>query len=243
MLLFYEIDRILIAAAVIPAILLLIFVYRADKMEREPFSLLLSLVWRGVIATMFALYAERFGSRLLAIQVAEDSVLYRILLYFVVVACSEEGFKYLLLYRRTWNSPDFNCQFDAVVYAVFVSLGFALWENIDYVLMYGFDTALIRAVTAVPGHACFGVFMGAFYGLAKRYDCYGRKGKSKIFRILAFVIPVLLHGCYDYIATLESDGLTWLFVAFILVLFLISLFLVRRLSDHDRYIGNDGMML
>ena len=48
------------------------------------------------------------------------------------------------------------------VYAVFVSLGFALWENISYVLHFGFQTAIVRSLTAIPGHACFGVFMGAF---------------------------------------------------------------------------------
>ncbi len=79
------------------------------------------------------------------------STAYNVLLYFVVVALSEEGFKYLLLKKRTWYSSEFNCQFDGVVYAVFVALGFALWENISYVLMYGLGTAAIRAVTAVPG--------------------------------------------------------------------------------------------
>ena len=98
-------------------------------------------------------------------------------MYFGVVAFSEEGAKYFLLKRRTWNSAAFNCQFDGVVYAVFVSLGFALWENISYVLMYGLSTALVRAVTAVPGHACFGVFMGVWYGLAKRL--HGRERTAR----------------------------------------------------------------
>ena len=67
-------------------------------------------------------------------------------MYFVVVAISEEGFKYVLLKKRTWKSREFNCEFDGVVYAVFVSLGFALWENIFYVLSYGFATAVARLV-------------------------------------------------------------------------------------------------
>lgn len=98
----------------------------------------------------------------MGILLPQSSTAYNVLLYFVVVALSEEGFKYLLLKKRTWYSSEFNCQFDGVVYAVFVALGFALWENISYVLMYGLGTAAVRAVTAVPGHACFGVFMGRF---------------------------------------------------------------------------------
>ena len=152
----------------LPAVFLLVKVYRADRLEREPPMLLVSLVLYGILATGLALLTERLGTFLLDIFVRQDTVLYNVLLYFVVVAFSEEGFKYLLLKRRTWNSPAFNCQFDGVVYATFVSLGFALWENIGYVIRYGFSTAVVRAVTAIPGHACFGVFMGAWYGLAKR---------------------------------------------------------------------------
>ena len=233
---FFFTNPILIAAAVIPAIVLLGYVYRADRLEPEPPGLLWSLVWQGIIATALAVFTERLGSTLLDRYCAADSTLYNVLLYFVVVAVSEEGFKYLLLRRRTWNSPAFNCQFDGVVYAVFVSLGFALWENIDYVVMYGFGTALLRAVTAVPGHACFGVFMGAFYGLARRYENYSEPGRSRLCRWLAVIVPALLHGSYDFIASTESGDGTWIFVGFVLALFAAAFVLIRRLSRRDRYI-------
>ena len=148
------------------------------------------------------------------------------------------GAKYFLLKRRTWNSAAFNCQFDGVVYAVFVSLGFALWENISYVLMYGLSTALVRAVTAVPGHACFGVFMGVWYGLAKRLHGQGKDGASKLCRVLALLLSAFLHGCYDYIATIESVHYGWLFAAFVAVLFTVAFILVKRQSRRDRYLNN-----
>ena len=66
--------------------------------------------------------------------------------------------------KFSWRNPNFNYLFDAVVYAVFVSLGFAAFENIKYVFTYGLSVALTRAVTAVPGHLSFSVFMGIFYG-------------------------------------------------------------------------------
>ena len=133
---FFYTNPILIAAAVIPAVFLLVHVYRADKLEKEPAPLLISLVLYGIAATFIALLLERFGSWLLGRYFPENSTPYNVLMYFGVVAFSEEGAKYFLLKRRTWNSAAFNCQFDGVVYAVFVSLGFALWENISYVLMY-----------------------------------------------------------------------------------------------------------
>lgn len=234
---FFYLNPILIAAAVIPAVVLLVKVYKVDHLDKESPRLLWNLVVRGVIATVFAMLTEWIGEFVLSSFVQEQMVLYNFLLYFIVVAVSEEGFKYLLMKQRTWKDPEFNFQFDGVVYAVFVSLGFALWENISYVLMYGFGTALIRAVTAVPGHACFGVFMGAWYGLAKKYESYGMHSQSKTCRVVALLSSIVLHGCYDFTASIENQNYAWIFVAFVVVMFIVAFRLVKKLSQNDRYVG------
>ena len=227
-------DRlILIVAAVVPAVYLLIRVYRADRLEKEPAGLLISLVVLGIASTALAGIAEEFGEELLLELFPEEGLAFNILLYFVVVAVSEEGFKYLLLKIRTWKSPQFNCQFDGVVYAVFVSLGFALWENISYVLYYGFGTAVARAITAVPGHACFGVFMGVWYGVAKRYDLAGFAEESRRARRMSLMIPILLHGAYDFIATMESELMGIVFLAFVSWMSGAALKLVKKTSAAD----------
>ena len=172
-------NPILIAAAVVPAVFLLIRVYRADRLEPEPSGLLLSLILRGVFATVIAMVLEELGS--------------------------------------------------------------ALWENLGYVAMYGLSTALVRAVTAVPGHACFGVFMGVYYGRAKRYDNDGDLVNAKRCRTMAILMPALLHGAYDFIATMEDPNCEWVFLVFVLALFAVSLKLVRVGSRSDRYIdGGEG---
>ena len=233
---FYYYNPVLIAAAVLPALVLMGYVYRMDRLDKEPWPLLLSLMIQGVVSTALAVFAERLGMRLLGGLAAENTWTYQIIANFIVVGLSEEGFKYLLLKQRTWLSPAFNCQFDGVVYAVFVSLGFALWENIDYVVMYGFSAAMVRSVTAVPGHACFGVFMGAWYGLARRYENRGDIRRSARCRRMALICPVLLHGMYDLIATVERSPFSWAFLGFILILFAAAFVMVRRLSKQDRYI-------
>ena len=224
---------ILAAAAIIPAIILLVEVYKYDRLEKEPPNLLISLVLKGILATFLAVITERIGLAVCGSLFSEDSFAYNVLVMYVVVGLSEEGFKYLLLKRNTWNIPDFNCRFDGVVYAVFVSLGFALWENLSYVFSYGFGTALVRAITAVPGHACFGVFMGTWYGLAKRQELWGNQAGSQVCRTMAVILPVLIHGTYDLIATV---GNTWVFVVFIAVMFAISFMTVRKLSSQDHYL-------
>ena len=234
--LMFVLNPILIAAAVIPAVALLIYVYRADRLEKEPGSLLASLIFQGIFATVLAVYAERLGTQALSWLVRENTLPYQLLLNFVVIGLSEEGFKFLLLRRRTWQAPSFNCQFDGVVYAVFVSLGFALWENIDYVVMYGFGTALVRAITAIPGHACFGVFMGAWYGLAKSHERNGHAAYCRVCLRLSLVCPVLLHGLYDFIATMDETRYAWYFVGFIALMFFAAYQTIRYLARRDRYL-------
>ena len=231
-------NPILIAAAVIPAVILLRYIYQKDRLEKEPRRLLISLVVLGIVSTALAVVAERIGSFALGLVLTEGSIAYNALMYFGVVACAEEGAKYILLKCKTWSSPEFNCQFDGVVYAVFVSLGFALWENIGYVAAYGISTALIRAVTAVPGHACFGVFMGAWYGMAKRYENSGEAAKSQRCRRLAFWVPALIHGTYDFIATLNATLSALVFLAFVLFLFFSAMARVRKLSAEDDFISD-----
>ena len=223
----------LILAAVIPAVFLMIKVYQSDRLEKESSYILWNLVKAGVFSSLLALVLERILSGLLGSMVHEQG-LYQVLLYFVVVGLSEEGSKYFFLRRSTWESAEFNCQYDGVVYAAFVSLGFALWENISYVLHYGLSTALVRAVTAIPGHLSFGVFMGVFYGLARRYENRGLHDKSLLYRRLAVAVPVILHGAYDYIASADIHALY--FVVFIAVLFFVSYRSVVKMSREDRYI-------
>ena len=239
MILFTSFHFILVAAAIIPAIALLLYVYREDRLEKESPGLIIKLVVMGAVSTLLASITEQIGMSILESAFYENSFAYRALLYFVVVAFSEEGFKYLVLKVGTWRNPEFNCKFDGVVYAVAVSLGFALWENIQYVLAYGFSTALIRAVTAVPGHACFGVLMGGWYGLAKRKEVQGWNSASRLARVFAVVCPALVHGAYDYIATNESDLGTISFIVFVIIMFVICFYTVRRLSNEDKYLEEE----
>ena len=226
-------EIILIAAAVLPAAWLLIRVYRADRLEKEPVFLLLSLLVLGVFATALAGITENYGEAALSALLPSQGLLYKFILYFIVVALSEEGFKYLLLKVRTWNNQNFNCSFDGVVYSVFVSLGFAIWENIAYVLYYGMGTAIARAVTAVPGHACFGVFMGVWYGVAKRYEMAGYPGEAARSRRSGLITAVLLHGVYDFIASMENDLMSIIFLVFVCWMFGRALKLVKQASAED----------
>lgn len=228
---------ILIISAVVPAIFLMIRIYRKDKLEKENGRFLWNLVKAGIFSSLIAMISEKILVTLLGKIFDPSSEVYRILLYFLVVGISEEGAKYYLLKKNSWNSSEFDCVFDGVIYAVFVSLGFALWENISYVLNFGLPTAIVRAITAIPGHASFGVFMGVFYSAAKLYEVYGDGMASSRCKVLALLVPILLHGLYDYIATLQVFTENYLFMIFIALLFIAANYVVGKVSKYDRYMA------
>ena len=210
---------IYILAAVIPAVVLLRYIYRHDTIEREPPGLLCVLLLMGVAAALCAGVLESIAQTILTLLVDPGSPVYTILLAFLVVAAVEEGTKYWLLKRRTWNHPAFNYRFDGIVYAVFVSLGFAAYENIQYVLHYGLSVALPRAFLAVPGHMSFAVCMGIYYGRAKLCEGWGDyDGVRKNLRT-GYLFAVFLHGFYDACAMIGTTRATILFLAFVALMF------------------------
>ena len=235
MILFPIVNPFLIAAAVIPALILMRNIYRADRVEPEPTGLLLALLLRGIMAAFLAGIGNGVLSAVLGAIFPEDSLIFYFCLFFLVVGPCEEGFKFLLLKRRTWNSREFNCRFDGIVYAAFVALGFALIENVEYVFRFGMGAALVRAVTAVPGHASFGVFMGAFYGVARQAANRGDAAASKRLRRMAWLVPAVLHGLYDFSATL-SGGWTFGFTVFVILLFITASRIVKTHAAADTYI-------
>ena len=225
----------LVIFAVLPAAVLMSYIYKKDTLEKEPPALLRKLALFGIAAIIPAIILETVGSAVLSMFFETNSLAYAVLMNFVVIAGAEEGCKFFFLKRKSWNSPDFNCQFDGVVYAVFVSLGFALLENIMYVLQYGFSTAVARALLSVPGHACFGVFMGSFYGMAKRYENGGCPRNCQNCLRRSVLLPMLLHGIYDFIATTNIGGAV-VFLVFVAVTFAYGIRLTNRLSKEDCYI-------
>ena len=224
---------IYILAAVLPAIFLLRYVYKHDTVDKEPPGLLLSLILMGVIAALLSIVFEMIGEKILNDKVSQDDKYYKIILAFAVVAAVEEGTKFLLMKWRTWNNPNFNYRFDGIVYAVFVSLGFAAFENIKYVFNFGLSVALPRAILAVPGHMGFAVFMGLFYGRARLFADIGKRGAKNANLIAGYLMAVLLHGFYDACAMIGNVLATALFVVFVIVMYIVVIAIIKRESRTD----------
>lgn len=224
---------IYILAAVIPAVFLMRYIYRMDTVEKEPPALLWKLVLMGIAAALVSIVLEYLGEGILSSLVDANSPAYTIILAFLVVAVVEEGTKFFFLYVATWRDPNFNYRFDGIVYAVFVSLGFAAFENVRYVMEYGLSVAVPRALLAIPGHMGFAVFMGVFYGRARLCaDCGNSAGRTANL-VAGYLAAVCLHGFYDSCAMIGSTLATTLFIAFVVVMYIVVIRLVRREASTD----------
>ena len=222
-----------ILAAVLPAVFLLRYVCFNDTIEPEPPGLLAKLLFGGVIAALASGALENIGESVLRHFVQRGSPAYIILFAFLVVAAVEEITKFLALRRMAWNDPAFDYLFDGVVYAAFVSLGFAAFENIHYEFSYGLSVALPRAVLAIPGHLSFSVFMGVYFGRARRYANRGNFTAARFSMIFGCLFAVFLHGFYDACAMLGTTRSTVTFLIFVLIMFTGAFRTLKRESRRD----------
>ena len=226
-------------AAVLPAAYLMRYVYRHDTIEKEPAGLLWSLIGMGCLAALCSGVLEGVAQYLLQFFVAPTSPYYVILLAFLVVAVVEEGTKLFFLKLRSWRHPAFNYRFDGLVYAVFVSLGFAALENVQYVVNYGLSVALPRALLAIPGHMSFAIFMGVWYGRAKHFENRGFYAASRRSLRTGYLTAVFLHGFYDSCAMIGTMWASIVFIVFVVVMFFLAYQTLKREAATDEPITPD----
>ncbi len=258
----YEI--FLAAVALIPATVLCFYVYKKDRADKEPIGFLLFLMVLGALSAVPVIitsdpinsFIDGFFSHFGTEQdgsVYLSKPVYQIYLFIsnmIGIALIEEGFKWIALYFATKDSKHFNSLFDGVIYAVFISLGFAALENVKYTFSYGLATGLMRAFTSVPGHMFFGVLMGTYYTM---WNVYNEASKLEISCIsngiisarkphisgknylkLSIILPVLAHGIYDYFCSYPSTLFTVLFYVFLFVLYVTQFRRISYISKYDR---------
>ncbi len=226
----------LLVLAILPAAVLLYYVYKLDPVEKEPPKLLASLLVLGIVSVIPAVLLEMLFDHLLLQNLSVSLSTYLIVDNFLGIALIEELCKFFFLSIRTWNCREFDYVFDGIVYAVFVSLGFAIAENIMYVFEYGFATGVMRAFTAIPGHCVFAVFMGFFYGEAKLARVQGNAGLAIGFLALAIIVPVLCHGLYDLLASIDGVLALLAFFAVLILMVVVGLRVLKIASGEQKRI-------
>lgn len=207
----------ILVCAILPAFLLVFYIYLRDRHQREPLGQVVRAVFWGVGSAFIALLAEETVSSLGLLVPSPSTWIGAVWNAFVGAAIPEEAAKLFVLWRLLRRNPYFDERFDGIVYACCVGMGFAGTENIIY-LFSNLDTwesvAVSRAIFAVPGHFLFAVAMGYFYSKIHFRDMHW------LYCSLVFLAPVMLHGTYDGLLFMQeatpamSGVLVLLFYAF-----------------------------
>ena len=200
----------LIGLAIAPIIYLTVILYGRDKFEPEPKRILLIAFLWGCFSIIPAIILEAIGVGL-GYDISEHFILTAIH-SFIVVALSEEICKFVMLRFHAYRHQEFNEPFDGIVYAAFVSLGFACVENLGYVLQNGFTVGILRMFTSVPAHFSFGVIMGYYVGKAKF-----NSEKRLQYMTKGILYATLFHGAYDFFIMQKNEPALAIFTLVILI--------------------------
>ena len=220
-----------VVMGIVPPIILLCYIYRLDKIEREPAGLIIGIFIFGVLSIFGAMILEMIGIGILGVfGDVDSSPLLMFLQMFLVVAPAEEFCKRFVVMRAAWNHPAFDYRFDAVVYCTASALGFAAGENFLYIMDMDFFGAVFRLI---PVHTICGLFMGIYLGHARAAEAHGNVSLRKKYLWWSFLIPVLIHGTYDFGVSTGNDLLVIGTFIGIIVLTVIAFNTLKKSARED----------
>ena len=193
----------------IPSILILLYVVYSDKFK-EPLSLIVSTFFLGCLLCLPA-------GILNSIIILNNN-------YSFLAGPTEETLKFLALYFYVKDRKEFDEPMDAVVYGCLISLGFATFENYEYVYVYelaypSLDVAIIRALSAIPLHACCGIIMGYYF-------IFFHFRKKRIYLILSLLLPICIHALYNFLTNIDNTLLNM----YIILLVMFTIFCHKKIK-------------
>ena len=199
----------LLMLTILPSILIVAFFVISDRFK-EPTKEIIKVFIYGILITIPAYYLNTYLGDYYDHHTKFSEALKG---SFLSAGPVEEGLKLLVLYFFVYKMKDFNEPIDGIVYGITASLGFATLENLYYVYLLAdyfevtsMQLAFVRAFSAVPAHAAFGIVMGYFF---MRY-AYIKKQENLI---LAFLVPAFLHSIYNYYVVTDY------YISFTLIIF------------------------
>ena len=232
---------ITLGIAILPVYLIGLYVYKMDN-EKESKKILTKLFIFGMISCIPAGIIEITVEPLFG-QI-DTLNLTKLFIYVAIgIALVEEILKWIIVYAIGYKDKEFNQTYDILVYCVFVSLGFACFENVLYVL---FDnnsilTGILRAVTAIPGHTSDAIIMANYLGLAKIEENSNNSNNKNKYLFLSIFMPTLIHAIYDYCLFTENFLFIAFFAIFLIIIYIYSIRKIKKLSKDNKYLTNNEL--
>lgn len=207
---------VLLILALSPGVVIMLYMYLQDKHEPEPLSQLFFGFVLGILSMLLATGVTYLIYK--NIHLDNYSLADMAIKAFFIVAVVEEGSKFLFIRTILYPHKHFNEPFDGIIYSVMVGMGFAMTENVIYILNGDGGTALVRMFTAVPAHALFAILMGFLLGEAKLEHKH-----TFLYGLGAILSATIVHGIYDYFIFISFVPGLWIGAIVSLIIgFLIS---------------------
>lgn len=225
--------------ALLPVLLVFRYVYKKDRTEREPLGFVLFVLLMGAVFAPLAGILEKIALQIINQYYTPETLDYEKIHNFLGVGLIEEFIKLSVLMIFVWRSPKFDYRYDGIVYAVASSLGFAALENVLYVIQFGTQVSIGRAIFAIPGHTTFGVFMGYYLSRAKNHKLLGHGIRKTFLFIYAIAIPSIIHGLYDFMLSTPAKeaGYGNYFFIYVIILDIWAWIVIRHEARTDRPLG------
>jgi len=214
----------------LPALLWMRYAQGKDAGRPEPPGALRRMAIAGALAVVPVAIVEVVVTQLYP---SETTVAGAFFSGFLVAGLVEESAKAACLRLVVWSRPELDERLDAMVYAAWAGLGFALVENVVYLAaaskgQYA-GTFAMRALLSVPLHASAAAITG-YYAARRRFDRAGPGIAGGL------ALAVALHGTFDFSAfragALGEDGsaASGIFALVALAVAVAGMVTVRRLA-------------
>jgi RsiW-degrading membrane proteinase PrsW (M82 family) len=181
-----------------------LFYYLSKDLHPEPKKMILKVFLWGALITIPVFFVQIGFAHLLE-KTNLNPTISSLIYWFLVIAFSEEFFKYLVVKIKVINSPYLDEPLDIMLYMVVAALGFAALENILYLFtptgQMSFNQLIdrtllisfVRFIGATFLHTLCSAVIG--YSLAISF-C---EVKKKYLPLGAgLIMATLLHGIYDF---------------------------------------------
>lgn len=226
-----------VIASIIPVLLILGVIYNMSEVKKQPLWILVVLFLGGILSWIMVRYISKvLGNDIYKSQVEINNNLGNkgfFLVSFGIIAFIEELSKYIVISIMCYKNKYFKNPYDAIMYAVCISLGFAFVENIMYINNFGISVAISRAIFSIPAHASFGIIMGYYLGISKLCKDNDNKSYSALCFYCAFFIPFIFHGLYDFLLNFNTQSIYIIFLIYVIIMYVFVIYLLLRLNKVD----------
>jgi RsiW-degrading membrane proteinase PrsW (M82 family) len=173
--------------------------YYKDRKKPEPIRMLILAILLGYASAHLSIFMYIFlqnaGIDHNPFTMAEENLTGLFWYTILVIGPVEEFAKFLPFVFILARSRHFDEELDGIIYAAFISLGFALNENQYYLSVLEGGQAVARSLISPIIHALFASVWGYAYGFSGRF-----KLPPWITITIGLVLAMFLHGIYDFYA-------------------------------------------